>query len=221
MSKIKSNNIQKQKYLIKYLIQKDYTLKDLKCEIILLVCDMLIDNYLIEENDCNREISMDYFTNSERNLIYQTMKDLQNDIHQNILTIDKIQEIINSHYKNKNSLNHARLVDSVQYFYNSCVNNIQSLLILNSINKNEIKWIPDLLCIYLIQDMKERDYFFDKFLFLDSYNFDNLFLIYQKTNSILKNSTTISISTERKTIINCMENISYKVVERLLNIKYR
>ena len=45
LPKIKSSNILKQKYLTQYLIQRSFTLKDLKCEVILMVCDMLIDNY--------------------------------------------------------------------------------------------------------------------------------------------------------------------------------
>ena len=97
ISKIKSVNIQKQKYLTQYLIRKAYTLKDLKCEIILMVCDMLIENYLIDED--NSDVLMSGITQAERSIVNETMRNLQIDIHQNILTINKIQEIINSQKK--------------------------------------------------------------------------------------------------------------------------
>ena len=219
ISKIKSVNIQKQKYLTQYLIRKAYTLKDLKCEVILMVCDMLIENYLIDED--NSDVLMSGITQAERSIVNETMRNLQIDIHQNILTINKIQEIINSQKKDINSLNHARLVECVQFFYNFCVDNIQSLVISNSIQKDNIKWIPDLLCIYLIQDMKEQTYLFNKFTFLDKYNFEELFLIYQKTNIILKKKANISLISQEKTIIDVMANLSYEVVDKLVNVKYK
>lgn len=182
---------------------------------------MLIDNYIIADDKDTSEVLIDGFTQTERSIISETMKDLQNDIHKNILTIDRIQTIINSQNKDKNSLTHARLVDCVQYFYNLCVNQMQHLVISNSTDENKIKWIPDLICIYLIQDMKEKDYPFNKFTFLGKYNFDNLFLIYQKTNIILKKKSKISMISQDKTIIDIMANISYDVVEKLVNSKYK
>ena len=221
LPKIKSSNILKQKYLTQYLIQRSFTLKDLKCEVILMVCDMLIDNYKLADDKEISEVLIEGFTQTEQGIISETMKDLQKDIQENILTIEKIQVIINSQNKDINQLNHARLVDCVQYFYNLCVNHMQNLVISNSVDENKIKWIPDLLCIYLIQDMKENNYYFNKFTFLDKYDFGNLFLIYQKTNIILKKKNKISMISQGKTIIDIMANISYDVVEKLVNSKYK
>lgn len=219
--KIKSNNVLKQKYLKQYLTKRSFTLKDLKCEVILMVCDMLIDNYELANNEETNEVLIEGFTLREQSIISETMKNLQKDIQKNILTVDKIQIIINSQNKDIKQLNEARLVDSAQYFYNLCVNHMQYLVISNSFDENKIKWIPDLLCIYLIQDMKEKNYYFNKFTFLDKYDFDNLFHIYQKINIILKKNNQISMISKSKTIIDIMANISYDVVEKLLNSKYK
>ena len=221
LPKIKSSNILKQKYLTQYLIQRSFTLKDLKCEVILMVCDMLIDNYILADDKEASEVLIEGFTQTDRSIISETMKDLQKDIIENILTIDKIQAIINSQNNDINRLYQARLVDCVQYFYNLCVNHLQHLVISNSADEDRIKWIPDLLCIYLIQDMKEKDYPFNKFTFLDKYDLDNLFVIYQKTNIILKKKNKISMISQGKTIIDIMANISYDVVEKLVNSKYK
>ena len=156
---IKSVNIKKQKYLTQYLIKRSFTLKDLKCEVILMVCDMLIDNYILADDKEASEVLIEGFTQTDRSIISETMKDLQKDIIENILTIDKIQAIINSQNNDINRLYQARLVDCVQYFYNLCVNHLQHLVISNSADEDRIKWIPDLLCIYLIQDMKENNYY--------------------------------------------------------------
>ena len=54
-----------------------------------------------------------------------------------------------------------------------------------------------------------------------TFNFDNLFIIYQKTNIILKKKNKISMISQGKTIIDIMANISYDVVEKLVNSKYK
>ncbi len=221
LPKIKSNNIEKQKYLTQYLLQRSYTLKDLKCEVILMVCDMLIENYILSDDNETSEVLIDSFNQEEQSIINETMKDLQKDIHESILTIDRIQIIIDSYHKDKNSLYKAKLVAGVQYFYNLCVNHMQHLVIVNSVDENKIKWIPDLLCIYLIQDMKEKGYSFDKFTFLNKYDFENLFVIYQKTNIVLKKKDQISMIAKEKTIIDIMASVSYDVIEKLVNSKYK
>lgn len=99
LPKIKSSNILKQKYLTQYLIQRSFTLKDLKCEVILMVCDMLIDNYKLADDKEISEVLIEGFTQTEQGIISETMKDLQKDIQENILTIEKIQVIINSQNK--------------------------------------------------------------------------------------------------------------------------
>ena len=64
--KIIQKDTEKQKYLKYYLIEKGYTLKDLKCEVILMICDMLIDNYIKSEYDCNNELLLDNIALSKR-----------------------------------------------------------------------------------------------------------------------------------------------------------
>ena len=119
-AKTEANTIQKQKYLKTYLHQRNYTLKDLKCEIVLMICDMLIENYLYVEDTANAEELISDFTSDERNTIYNTMKDLKKDIQENILTIDKVQNIINNQIKNPNNLTQSKLLICLYYFYNLC-----------------------------------------------------------------------------------------------------
>ncbi len=220
-AKTKSNTIQKQKYLKTYLQQRNLTLKDLKCEIILMLCDMLIENYLyVEDNIPNQDLTSE-FTTDERNITYTTMKDLKKDIQENILTIDKVQNIMILQNENENTLNKARLTDSTYYFYNICINYLEFLITSNSVDKNNKMWIPDLICIYLIQDMKENGYTFNKFTFLDKYNFDNLFRIYERINMNFKKIENLSMFSKEKTRIDIMSNISYEIVTKLINTKYK
>tara|TARA_B100001063_G_scaffold240444_1_gene265482 strand:- start:2548 stop:3228 length:681 start_codon:yes stop_codon:yes gene_type:complete len=221
LPKTKSNNIQKQKYLKTYLLQKRYTLKDLKCEVILMICDMLIDNYIKAEDDGKNEKLIEELTATEKILIYTNMKNLQEDIQKNILTIDKIQYIIDNQSKDKNSLIEAKLIDSCHYFYNLCATKLKSAIISRTNNENELKWIPDLIAILLIQDMKEKGYSFNKFKFIEEYDFDRLFSVYMKTNILLKQKNKISLFSKEKTIINIMESVSYEIVKELINSKYR
>lgn len=219
--KIKINNIQKQKYLKAYLLQKRYTLKDLKCEVILMICDMLIDNYIKAEDDGKSEKLVEDLTTTEKKLIYTNMKNLQEDIQKNILTIDRIEFIINSQEKDINSLNEAKLIGSCQYFYNVCALKLKSAIFSKTHNEDDVKWIPDLIAILLIQDMKEKGYSFNKFKFIEEYDFDRLFNLYMKTNILLKQKNKISLFSKEKTIINIMESVSYEIVEKLINSKYK
>jgi hypothetical protein len=182
---------------------------------------MLIENYLyVEDNMPSQDLESE-FTSDERIIIYTTMKDLRKDIQENILTIDKIQNIMTLQNENMNTLNKARLTDSTYYFYNICINYLEFLITSNSVDKNNKMWIPDLICIYLIQDMKENTYSFSKFTFLDKYDFDSLFRIYEKINIDLKKTHKISIFSKEKTRIDIMANISYEIVSKLITTKYK
>lgn len=220
-AKTKANTIQKQKYLKTYLHQRNYTLKDLKGEIVLMICDMLLENYLYVEDTANAEELISDFTSDERNTIYNTMKDLKKDIQENILTIEKVQNIMILQNENKDTLTKARLADSTYYFYNTCINYLEFLITSTSIDKNKKMWIPDLICLYLIQDMKESGYTFNKFTFLDKYDFDSIFRIYEKINITFKKVGNLSMFSKEKTRIDIMSNISYEIVTKLINTKYK
>ncbi|MBU3015608.1 hypothetical protein KO488_12635 [Poseidonibacter lekithochrous] len=218
---IKPNIIEKQKYLKTYLLQKRFTLKDLKCEVILIMCDMLIDNYLNAEESGESEELIENLSINEKNLIFNNMKSLQKDIQKSILTIDKIQYIINNQQKDKKSLSKAKLIDSSHYFYNLCAEKLKFSIIAKTNDTESLKWIPDLIVILLIQDMKERGYSFNKFKFIDEYDLDKLFSIYLNTNILLKKKNKITLFSKEKTIINIMENVSLDIVEELIKSKYK
>ena len=104
----KQKDTEKQKYLKMYLIKKGHTLKDLKCEVILMICDMLIDNFIKSEEKGDNELLLENIAFSDRGLVLSTLKDLQKDIQENILTIDKVQNIINNQIKNPNNLTQSK-----------------------------------------------------------------------------------------------------------------
>lgn len=218
---IKPNIIEKQKYLKTYLLQKRFTLKDLKCEVILIMCDMLIDNYLNAEENGESEELIENLSTNEKNLIFNNMKSLQKNIQESILTIDKIQYIINNQQKDRKSLLKAKLIDSSHYFYNLCAEKLKSSIIAKTNDTESLKWIPDLIVILLIQDMKEIGYSFNKFKFIDEYDLDKLFSIYLNTNILLKKKNKITLFSKEKTIINIMENVSLDIVEELIKSKYK
>ena len=88
-------------------------------------------------------------------------------------------------------------------------------------NEDKIKWIPDLICISIIQEMIEKNYYFNKFTFIDNYNFDEIFSIYNRTNILIKKRDNISFLSKEKTIIDNMMDVSSEVVDRLINSKYK
>ena len=157
---------------------------------------------------------------SDRGLVLSTLKELQKDIQENILTIDKVQNIINNQIKNPNNLTQSKLLICLYYFYNLCADALK-YSILKRNNEDKIKWIPDLICISIIQEMIEKNYYFNKFTFIDNYNFDEIFSIYNRTNILIKKRDNISFLSKEKTIIDNMMDVSSEVVDRLINSKYK
>ena len=219
--KIIQKDTEKQKYLKYYLIEKGYTLKDLKCEVILMICDMLIDNYIKSEYDCNNELLLDNIALSDRDLVLNTSKELQKDIQYNILTIDKLQSIINAKNENKQALIRSILVNSSYYFYNYCAENLKSSVLMKTTNENKIKWIPDLICFSLIQEMIERNYHFNKFTFINKCDLEKIFSIYNKTNILIKKRDNISFLSKEKTIIDNMMDVAEEIVDKLIKSIYK
>lgn len=212
----------KQYYLKLYLQNRGYTLKDLKCEIILMLSEMLIDEFIKAEDEGKNEIIIDNFPQNEKKYIYNNLKNLQIDLKKNILTVNKMQMIINSKNLNQESLIRARITESIYYFYNLCAITLKSsLLKINNDNSEKIKWIPDLIAIFLIIDMKERNYYFNYFSFLEHYDFDKIINIYTHTNILIKKKDNMSFLNKEQTILSKMMNVSIEIVEKLINSKYK
>lgn len=217
-------NNQRQHFLKLLLLSKRYTIKDLKCEVILLICDMLIENYLDSEKQNKTKLILEDFTETDSNIIKNTLEELQNEIRTHCVPISSIQYLINNYDKSERDLIKAKLSEPISYFYNIGINSLKSKMLSQNEEKNNLQWIPDLICIHLILDMELEDYYFSKFDFLKKFDFEELIKIYQKTNIKLKEKDGISLFSREQnkiTIINKMQNISSTVVKSLINSKYR
>lgn len=220
MKKVSPTMQNKQYFLKIYLQSRRYTLKDLKCEVILMMCEMLIDEFIKAENSNKNEILIEDFSISNKKYIYSNLKQLQIDLKENILTVNKMQLIINSQNLSKENFIKAKITESLFFFYNTCVTTLKNSILKR--NKEEkIKWIPDLLCISLIQDMIEKNYNFQYFTFLEKYDFNNILNIYYETNSLLKKRENITLMSKEQTIITQMFNVSIDIVEKLISTKYK
>ena len=222
MKKInRSNKNDKMKYLKVLLSQKGFTLKDLKCEAALMICSMLIDNYLIiEEEGKSSSVIKDVTTNDVK-VIHEMMKNLQASLYENVLSTKELQVIIDNKSKSQKSLIKYKLIEPLAYFYNKGVNRLKSKIIEQNGSAEKILWIPELIAITLIQDMKEEGYKFTKFPFIEEIDFTRLFTIYIKTNSKLKEIESIELfSKKEKTIISKMQNVSNSIASALINCKY-
>lgn len=76
-----------------FLMQKRYTLKDLKCEAALMICSMLIDNYLTIEKEGKSSSVIEGIPSDNLNVIYNIMKQLHLSLYANILIVEKLQKI--------------------------------------------------------------------------------------------------------------------------------
>lgn len=217
--KLETNNF---KYLKLFLEQKKYTLKDLKCEVVLMICYTLIEHYLlVEENEATPYID-DLYTVSDVELIFETINKLQTLIYDNILTIKKIQILEMKEPKTEKELLQYKLTKPLSYFFNIGVNRLKYKLVELYGKEENVLWIPELIAITIINDLKDEGYNFQNFKFLNEIDFESIFNIYNKTNILMKKKKGDSfISKENKTIIDNMQNISNSMVISLINSKYK
>jgi len=218
----RSNKNDKMKYLKILLSQKGFTLKDLKCEAALMICCMLIDNYLIIEKEGKSSAVIKGVTSNDVKVIFEMMENFQASLYENVLSTEELQVIIDNKSKSQKSLIKYKLIEPLAYFYNVGVNRLKSKIIEQNGSDTNILWIPELIAITLIQDMIEEGYIFTKFPFLEEIDFTRLFDIYIKTNSKLKQTESIKLfSKENTTIISKMQNVSNSIASALINCKYK
>lgn len=210
------------KYFKLLLNQKGYTIKDLKCEVSLMICHMLIENYLTAEKEGNSSMVMEEFQDSDKKLIFVMMQELQNSIYNNILTIEKIKIISMNKNKSQKNLIQYKLTEPLSHFYNLGINSLKSKILEQNEKGINILWIPELIAITLINDLENEGYSYKKFTFIDEFDFDRLFRVYNNTNILLKRKEGKQlISLENQTIINKMQNVSNHIAASIISSKYK
>lgn len=220
--KKKNNNLDKQYYLKVYLQKRNQTLKDLKCEVILMFCGMLINEYIKIENTENSELLIDdYYPFDDNKYILNILKEMNKNIITNCFTIEKILEVLINQNQDNESLLKANLIEALYFYYNICVNAMKSTILKKNKPNDSIRWMPDLICFTLINDMLENNYTFNKFSFIKNYDFENILRIYSDANIIIKKQKNISLLSKEQTVISEMMNISSEIVTKLINTKYK
>lgn len=203
-----------------YLMTTGKTLKDLKVEVILIFCLKLIREYIqSEDNKIDFGYSC-YMTNEEQNLIYTKLKELECSLLKHIFTIEEIYKIIIDK-SSKESIIKAIVMEPRLYFYDVIVKRFISKMNLFS-NNDKNYYIPEMLALYLIIDMKEKGYSFKDFRFIEEFDFLNLIEIYNKINIQIKKMNDIKINTPlmNQTTISKMQHLSLYLTNVLAEAKY-
>lgn len=203
-----------------YLMTTGKTLKDLKVEVILIFCLKLIHEYIQGEDDKLDFGYNCYMTKEEQKLIYIKIKELETHLLNQIFTIEEIYRIIDDK-SSKESLIKAILMEPRLYFYDILVKRFISKMNLFS-NNGTKHYIPELLALYLIIDIKEKGYSFKEFRFIKDFDFLSLIEIYNKINIQIKRINNIKLNTPliNQTTINKMQHLSLYLIGVLEEVKY-
>lgn len=214
-----SRNILPKSYLKPLLLKKDYTLNDLKAEVVLMLVENFIGHYVYsEENGKSKNIFDD--SNFEEldeddKIILNKLKLLQEQIlESNILTIEKLNnEILNK------SLYLQMSYSPYTILYNACID-VLTKKRAELFTKEEEKgvWLPDILSIYLILDAKDNNIDFSKFPFIQNESFDELISFFKETDSELKRIHGIS-GFHNSTIVTKTLKVSSSIIDKILSIK--
>jgi len=222
--------INKKRILNNLLKSKNITHKELKEEIILMVCEDLLKSFIKNEiSNLNVDIeSNTMMINSKDD--YQEinnikLKDkliiLHKDIEDNILTLDKLEKILKySGIKDiKDTLN------PYVFYYNIFMTYMKNELENIQINKSKKLWLPDYLALNLIYFSKnEFNIIFEKFSILKKYDFELLINVYRKKSLEIKlneiNNSNKKIWTCSKTSLNDMEDVAENTLELFTKSNY-
>lgn len=214
-----SKNILPKSYLKPLLLKKDYTLNDLKAEVVLMLVENFIEHYIhSEENGMSKNIFDDVFyeeVDEDDRIIFNKLKTLREQILEaNVLTIKKLNnEILNK------SLFQQVSYSPYTILYNACID----VLIKKReelFTKEEEKgvWLPDILSVYLILDAKDKNIDFNKFPFIQNENFEDLVAFFTQTDSELK-KINCSFGFRNPTIVAKTLKISSSIIDKILSIK--
>lgn len=205
------------------LSSKFWTIKDLHAEIVLIICHVLIANYLEDENNKHLN-SNSLITNEENKKIYALMTEIFVYLSQNIISYPKIIQIMNDSKKTKQDEIKARFIEPYYYFYNIIENAFFSRLDFVTNQTNEKQYIPDFLAITLIANFKEKagQNSFKKFEYIHSLDFSDILGIYAKVQFKQKEQYNIKINTpiQEQTTIRKMRHISNYMINKLFEARY-
>lgn len=203
-----------------YLMTTGKTLKDLKVQVLLIFCLKLIREYTQTEDNKISSGYSDYMSNKEENLIYTKMKELENYLLKRVYTIEEIHNIMNDK-SSKESITKAILLEPTTYFYEIVVKRFISKM--NSLSGDGKKYyIPELLALYLMIDMREKGYGLKELSFIEEFDFLNFIEIYNKVNIEVKRTNNIKMITPliNQTTISKMQHLSLYLTEILIEAKY-
>jgi hypothetical protein len=170
------------------LINKGYTLLDLKCEVSLMFCGVLFDLYLLSEKEGKSQTLIEN-SNSEEGYIFKTIEELNKKIKSAIVDINTIEKIFQKQkVGDSSSINLAKIHQPYKKLYNQMITAYLSKKedYLNEDSSGKKYWMPELLALNIIANMKEKGYNYDKFPFVDDSIFFDLEDRYIKTNRILQ-----------------------------------
>ena len=220
----------KKRILNNLLKSKRITHKELKEEVILMVCEDLLKSFIKNEiSNLNIDIVSDKkMSNSKDN--YQEintikLKDeiivLHKIIEENIITLDKLENIL----KFSSIKNIRDILNPYIFYYNVLMKYMKQELTNIQNNENKKLWLPDYLALNLIYFCKnEFDILFKKYSGLSKYNFEIIVNVYRKKSLEMKLSekdkTRKRIWNSNKTSINDMEDVAENILKLFTKSNY-
>jgi len=218
MSRNINKKVLSKAYLIPLLKEKNYTLNDLKAEVIVMLFENFLKHYFSGEENKKSELIFDTPQSKEESLyILNRLKDINTKLmNEDILTIDILQSKVSK------SLYQASKLTPYTILYNSAITTFTKER-KRLFKGDELKmWIPDAIAVYLIIDAKDMGISFEKFPLLDNENFDDIIDIYTKNNLELRKIQLIDKETKsklrEKSIVGKTANLSNSMIEKIIEI---
>lgn len=199
-----------------------YSIKDLKTEAVLVAASRLFGLYLESVNEGNVTYTLDEEESKKHEeFIINEVKIIKKYLNENVHSVEMLEAILENANK---SIYHKRIAQSIEpiaFFYNFINKQFNSRYNTYNANMEKKTWKPEMLAFYLIYDLKEANYSFEKFDFIEHYDFARIFSKYAELNKKLKiKNNIVGFDKELRLVTTKTQAVSNGTITSLIEKKY-
>lgn len=205
---------------------KNCSVKNIKEEAALVAVHNLLGQYI---NAIEKGIDKPLISNpdqSDEKYILELTKDIHSYLSEEILSAHIIDNIMLSANKNAAWQRKVSLIEPIAYFYDILTRTyLSKTYILKKDKDGNQFWMPELLAFSIICDLKEENYNFNKFEYIQNLELSKVMDIYNnlsiKISRASKNEDESFFKLQKNSPIKAIQEISLFMVNKLIDTKYK
>ena len=210
--------------LLKLIKIKNYSVKNVKEEATLVLVRHLLEQYINAIKEKNDKTLIKKISKEDEKYILNTVTSMHLYLKEKIISVNLMDSILEVSLKEKKYMHQSMLLEPIAFFYDILTTTYKnnSNLLKKDTNGN-LYWIPELLAFSILIDLKEKGYSFNKFEYINKFDFIKVMDIYNKTSIELAKDMFKELNilkSNKKTPIKAIQDISLIMANKLIDSKY-